>query len=102
MSNQTKMTPEMREQLEDMRGAYPETQIFQFPDVGVTVAITPAGNGFADISTAYKAPDETKFRKNVGEYLVRIRWESGFSMRVKLAEENFEYFAGIIANMAVE
>lgn len=100
MSNQTKMTREMREELDEMRESQENVTIFKFPDVGVTVAIRNAGNSFADIATAYQAADETKYRKNVGEYLVRMRLEDGTYTRVKLGENNYEFFAGEIANMA--
>lgn len=101
MSTQTKMTPEMRAELDEMREDQQNVTIFKFPNVGVTVAIRTAGNGFADIATAYQAADETKYRKNVGEYLVRVRLEDGLHTRVKLAEHNYEYIAGEIANLSV-
>lgn len=100
MSNQTKMAPEMREDLEVMRERQPGVNIFKFPDVGVVVGIRNVGNDFADIATAYQATDETKFRKNVGEYLVRKRLDIGVYTRMKLGEHNYEYFASEIANMA--
>lgn len=101
MSNQTKMTPEMREYLTKLRNNQSGITIFKFPDVGVTVGIRNVGNGFADIATAYKAADETKYRKNVGEYLVRVLLEDGLHTRVKLAKHNYEYIAGEIANLSV-
>lgn len=102
MSNQTTMASLgefSREELRDMR-EFQNAQVFQFPETGVTVVIRDAGNNFADIAVSYQAHDETKFRKNVGEYLARDRLESGECIRVKLSEHNYEYFAGEIANMA--
>lgn len=102
MSNQTTMASLgdfSREELDDMR-EFQGAQVFQFRETGVTVVIRDAGNNFADIAVSYRADDETKFRKNVGEYLARNRLEDGQSIRVKLSEHNYEYFAGEIANMA--
>lgn len=100
MSNQTKMTQNMRDILAMYRAYFPETKVFQFPDTGVTVAITPAEKGFAYVSTAFMADDENKFRKNVGEFLARERYVNDECILVKLSEHNYEYFAGEIANMA--
>lgn len=102
MSNQTTMASLgdfSREELQMWR-EYQNAEVFQFPDVGVTVVIRDAGNRFADIAVSYQADDETKFRKNVGEYLARQRMDNGERIRVKLGSNNFEYFAGQIANMA--
>lgn len=100
MSSQTKMSKNMRDILAMYRAGFPKTKIFQFPEAGVTVAITPAENDFAYVSTAFMADDETKFRKNVGEFLARERYVNNECMLVKLSEHNYEYFAGEIANMA--
>lgn len=102
MSNQTTMASLgkfSRDFLEDWR-EFQDAEVFQFPDIGVTVVIRDACNNFADIAVSYQAKDEIKFRKNVGEYLARQRMDNGESIRVKLSEHNYEYFAGEIANMA--
>lgn len=102
MSNQTTMASLGQFSREELRNMHEtqNVQVFQFPEVGVTVAIRDAGNNFADIAVSYQADDETKFRKNVGEYLARGRLEYGPNIRVKLGIGNYEYFAGIVSNMA--
>ena len=88
MSNQTKLTPGDREMLKHFRENQGEDfNVFHFPERRVTVGVRYIkGHNAARVFVSLASPDETKFRKKVGEFNVR----SDFNVW-----ENYGYITGI-------
>lgn len=73
MSKQTKLTKEQKTWLKEVRENHPDTfKVFHSPADRVTIGVkyTP-GHNAARVYVSIASPDETKFRKKVGEYNVR-------------------------------
>lgn len=83
MSN-TKLTVEQKQALKTLRELYPDVEIFHFPDSRVCVGIQRTGEKMGEFSVAICAETETKYRKKVGELLVRERLELGQCLPVEL------------------
>lgn len=79
----TKLTVEQKQKLKMLRSD-PDTQIFHFPDSRVCVGIRRAGEKMGQFSVAVCADTETKYRKKVGELLVRERFDYGVILPVVL------------------
>lgn len=65
--------------------------IFQFPDMGVTVACGPMFKGSDRwlFTASEMGKDETKFRPKVGKFVAIRRWQEGqtISVDLSIAEE---------------
>jgi hypothetical protein len=103
MSN-TKLTLEQKQLLKNLRVLYPDTEIFHFPDNRVCVGIRRTGERMGDFSVSICADTETKYRKKVGELLVRERFYYGHSLPVVLGNihsaESDEYVRAILESIA--
>lgn len=78
MSNQTKLTENQKAQLREFREIQgSEFSVFHFPARGVTVGVRYIdGHNTARVFVSLASPEETKFRKKVGEYNVRDLFDS--------------------------
>lgn len=85
MSN-TKLTKIQKQELRDMRAKCPDIEIFHFPDNRVCVGIRRVGEHMGEFSVAICAETETRYRKKVGELLVRERMYYGQCLPVELGE----------------
>lgn len=79
MSNQTKLTADERELLKQLRNEQShrlDFDIFHFPERRVTIGMkyTP-GHNAARVFVSLASPEETKYRKKVGEFHVRWAFE---------------------------
>jgi len=83
MSN-TKLSVEQKQTLKTLRQLYPDVEIFHFPDNRVCVGIRRVGEKMGEFSVAICAETETKYRRKVGELLVRERMEYGQCLPVEL------------------
>jgi hypothetical protein len=83
MSN-TKLSAQQKQRLKTLRELRPEIQIFHFPDVRVCVGIRRTGEKMGEFSVAICADTETRYRKKVGELLVRERLQYGQCLPVEL------------------
>lgn len=106
MSNQTKLTSEDREMLKYFRETQGEDfNVFHFPERRVTVGVRYiAGHNAARVFVSLASPDETKFRKKVGEFNVRSDfnvWEKyGYITGIPYAVTEGEDVASIAGSIA--
>jgi hypothetical protein len=87
MSN-SKLTVDQKQLLKNLRALHPDVEIFHFPDNRVCVGIRRVGEKMGEFALAICAETETKYRKKVGELLVRERLEYGQSLPVELGYED--------------
>lgn len=74
MSKQTKLSSIEKAHLRDMRSLQEGSgfQVFHFPERRITVGVRYIpGHNCARVFTSIASPEETKYRKKVGEYRVR-------------------------------
>lgn len=79
---QTKLSDEDKAFLKELRADQAgELHVFQYPEKRITVGVRYIpGHNTARVFVALASPEETKFRKKVGEYIVRGAfdvWVSG-------------------------
>ncbi len=74
----TKLTPEQKVELKMLREYYDSLMVFHFPEYNVCIGIdyTP-GHTCGKFAAAIMSPGEEKYRKKVGEYLVRNAFDLG-------------------------
>lgn len=89
MSN-TKLSVPQKQALKTLRVLRPEVEIFHFPDTRACVGIRRTGEKMGEFSVAICADTETKYRKKVGELLVRERMQYGQCLPVELGG-NYSY-----------
>jgi len=103
MSN-TKLSIAQKQLLKNLRVLYPDTEIFHFPVNRVCVGIRRTGERMGDFSVSICADTETKYRKKVGELLVRERFYYGQSLPVVLGDihsaESYEYVRAHLESIA--
>lgn len=104
MSN-TKLTVEQKQTLKALRAFNPDVQIFHFPDNRVCVGIQRVGEKMGEFSVAICADTETRYRKKVGELLVRERLQYGVYLPVELGtnycdDTETEYMEAIADSIA--
>ena len=87
MSN-SKLTVEQKQRLKNLRSLNPEIEIFHFPDNRVCVGIRRVGEKMGEFALAICAETETRYRKKVGELLVRERLQYGQCLPVELGDED--------------
>jgi hypothetical protein len=87
MSN-TKLTLAQKEFLRDYRAQNPEIEIFHFPELRVCVGVRRRGENMGEFAVSICADSETKYRKKVGEYVVRERFEYGMFLPTVLGEND--------------
>jgi hypothetical protein len=81
MSSNTKLSPEQKDLLRAMRKSQAdlprgEFKVFHYPDNRVTIGVKYSeGDNAARVFVSLASPDETKFRKKVGEYNVRYAFD---------------------------
>lgn len=85
MSN-SKLSVQQKQHLKVLRALNPDTEIFHFPDYRICVAIRRVGEKMGDFSVAICSETETRYRKKVGELLVRERLQYGVCLPVELGE----------------
>jgi hypothetical protein len=85
MSN-TKLSVAQKDTLRGLRKLFPDVEIFHFPDNRVCVGIQRIGEKMGEFSVAICAETETRYRKKVGELLVRERMQYGQCLPVELGE----------------
>jgi hypothetical protein len=85
MSN-SKLTVDQKQLLKNLRVLHPDVEIFHFNRV--CVGIRHVGEKMGEFALAICAKTETKYRKKVGELLVRERLEYGQSLPVELGYED--------------
>ena len=98
MSN-TKLSKVQKMGLVEMQQIHSEDsgELYFFPDVGLTVAMLPAGN-VCRVATAINSPWEKKFRRKVGAFKALERLENGEDMLIlmpvllKLGRRNLRKF----------
>jgi hypothetical protein len=83
MSN-TKLSVAQKDTLRGLRKLYPDVEIFHFPDNRVCVGIRRVGEKMGEFSVAICADTETRYRRKVGELLVRERLQYGVCLPVEL------------------
>ena len=83
MSN-TKLSVQQKQTLKTLRALCPEIEIFHFPDNRVCVAVQRTGEKMGEFSVAICAETEQKYRRKVGELLVRERFYYGQCLPVEL------------------
>jgi hypothetical protein len=104
MSN-TKLTVEQKQALKTLRALYPDVEIFHFPDTRACVGIRRTGQKMGEFSVAICADTETRYRKKVGELLVRERMQYGQCLPVELGtnycdDNETEYMEMVADNIA--
>lgn len=103
MSN-TKLSTAQKYTLQVLRDTPPGIEIFHFPDNRVCVGIQRTGERMGEFSVSICAETETKYRKKVGELLVRERFYYGHSLPVVLGEthpaESYEYVRAHLESIA--
>lgn len=99
MSEQTKLTPEAKQALRNLR-EYQTGEVHHFPQLGICVYIEQTGPSMACFSVAIMAETETKYRKKVGEYLVRERMDNGVYLPCRVYS-SLQNVAGSIAESLV-
>lgn len=105
MSN-TKLNTAQRETLRAYRVAQPDTVIYHFPDIRVCVGIRRTGEHMGEFSVSICADTENKYRRKVGEYVVRERFTEGQVLPVWLLGSNYlcdtesEYLEIVALNIA--
>lgn len=104
MSN-TKLNSAQREFLRDYRAAQPDTVIYHFPDIRVCVGIRRTGERMGEFSVSICADTENKYRRKVGEYVVRERFADDYTLPVWLGDNYLcdtetEYLEMVAGNIA--
>lgn len=107
MSN-SKLSVEQKQTLKTLRALRTDIEIFHFPDTRACVGIRRVGETMGEFSVAICAKTETKYRRRVGELLVRERMEYGQCLPVELGEidtaeweeSEREYLESIADNIA--
>jgi hypothetical protein len=107
MSN-TKLSGQQKQHLQVLRALNPDTEIFHFPGTRVCVGIRRVGEKMGEFSVSICAETESKYRKKVGELLVRERLEYGQCLPVELGETDtgewdacdFDFMESIAENIA--
>lgn len=89
---QTKLAEYQKEYLRDAREYQKGFRVFHFPEDRCTVGVMVQGN-FARLTVAFCDHSETKYRKKVGEYLVRERYDNGETIPVPVEGRNAEEIA---------
>lgn len=107
MSN-TKLSVEQKQTLKTLRALNPDTEIFHFPGTRVCVGIRRVGEKMGEFAVSICAETETKYRRKVGELMVRERLQYGQCLPVELGETDtaewnacdFDFMESIALNIA--
>lgn len=65
----------MREYRKEAKQAYPNIEIFHFPNIGVSVGIKQTGDAAGKFAVSIMGDGETKFRRKVAEYWIYTRFD---------------------------
>lgn len=81
MPSNSKLTPEQKTFRKELMAQLPAGSQFAVSESGATYLTVPDGQ-FNMLTSAFMSPDETKFRRKVGEYHALMRWAEGFTALV--------------------
>lgn len=101
----TKLTVQQKQTLKTLRALHTDINVFHFPDLRVCVGVLRTSEKMGEFSLAICADTETKYRRKVGELLVRERMEYGQSLPVELGtnylgDNESEYMQMVAENIA--